>query len=269
MVKYRNSKFDEVEKELEEQDAEQKLLNTPAVTVEEEQWKKRYGDLRRYVDQVKNESKTQIDELKRQYDQALRGQVRPPKSDEEVDAWMQQYPEFASILGTLLAKRDSQRDAEMKEKLTKLEQKQAQLDAQEAIAELKKLHPDFEKLARSEDFHNWLKEQDQSARDAIYDGYNVKRADLVIKAYKADKKYSRTPKINVDEEFDNRTAAATVRTPVSAEPSNFDFGDYEYTESQIDRESRKNARWYEANEAKITEALRRGKVLFDLSGAAR
>jgi len=39
--------------------------------------------------------------------------------------------------------------------------------------------------------------------------------------------------------------------------------------SQIESESNKNPRWWDANEAKIEEAERKGKILYDLSGGAR
>lgn len=268
MVKYRNPRNDELLAEQEAADAEQALMNEPAKNVEDEGFKKRYGDLRRFQAQKELEAKGRIDELERKLDQALRGQIKPPKSAEDVEAWSKNYPEFAGILETIVSSRIKEATTSTNEKLGKLEQDRQEFEAEKAVTELRRRHPDFDKLAKSDNFHQWLEEQDQVARDAIYNGFNVKAADLVIKAYKADSKIP-TSNIEVEDGFSGRQAAQAVQTRTRTEAPDFDGGDYEFTESQIERESKKNRKWFDANEAKILSASQRGKILYDLSGGAR
>jgi hypothetical protein len=86
----------------------------------------------------------------------------------------------------------------------------------------------------------------------------------VISKYKAEKNKSS----KVEDDFDAPAAAKVAKRSAPKDEPTIN-GDYEFTESQIDRESKRNRKWYEQNEAKIMDAHRRGKVLFDLSGGAR
>jgi hypothetical protein len=264
LTRYRNARNEADTKELEEIEREDKVLQEPAKTVEEETWKKRYGDQRRYLDQVKNETKTKVDELERKLDLALRGQIKAPKSSEDVDAWMTQYPEFAGILETIVQSRIKEATSTTKEKLARIEEKSAELEKKEAILALKKLHPDLDKLTNSEDFHEWLKTQSKTSQDAIYGRLDVDDADFVISKYKNRKKL-----VDDDDTFSERDAARQVRKSAIVDEPDGDIGEYEFTESQIERESKKNRNWYSKNEDKIMSALQRGKVLFDVSGGAR
>lgn len=265
MARYRNPKHAEEDKIIEGIEAHEDVMKTPAVNVEEETWKKRYGDQRRYVDSVKAESKAKLDELERKLDMALRGQIKAPKSNEDVEAWMQQYPEFAGILETIVQQRIREATSTTDQKLAKIEEKSAELEKEKAILALRKLHPDFDELVKSQDFHTWLTEQDQDIQNAIYKSLNVKRADFVIKMYKADTK----PTSDDDDTFTSASAARKVRSTRVADEPIEGAGDYDFTESQIERLGKKDRNWYSKNEDKIMDAMRRGKVLMDISGGAR
>lgn len=269
MVKYRNPNKELEMLEAEEVEKQEELLKEPAKNVEEEVWKKRYGDQQRYLNQVKSDMKVQIDELNKKLEQALRGQIKAPKSDDDIDAWRAQYPEFDAILETILQKRIHEATASTNKKLEEIENERTKLEADKAVEKLRSLHPDFDELAKSEAFHVWLKEQDESAQHAIYRGFNVKAADLVIKAYKADNKILKKSKVDEDEGFSGRDAAKVVRVPRAVETPVEDFGDYEFTESQIESMSKKNRKWFNDNEEKIMSAMRRGKVFMDITGGAR
>ena len=57
-----------------------------------------------------------------------------------------------------------------------------------AEAELLRLHPDFEDIRETDDFHNWVDEQPQSIQDALYENSSDARtAARAIDLYKADK----------------------------------------------------------------------------------
>lgn len=265
MVKYRNPR-EVAEAEADKiVEAEDKLMETPATTVEEETWKKRYGDQRRYLDQIRNEGQSRIAELEAKLDQALRGQIKAPKSKSEIEQWTQEYPEFAAILEGLVHDRIEQATRTTKDELSRIQDKQKELDVQEAKLELQKIHPDFNSLVNDEAFHAWLQEQDDETQNAIYKELNVRKAAFVISMYKNEKGVSKS---KADDEYSPKDAAKVVAPSRGSDIAD-DFGDFEFSESQIATQSRKNPQWFEVNEDKIMSALRRGKVLMDISGGAR
>lgn len=263
MVKYRNPREMAELEEDKIREEEEKIMNEPAATVEEETWKKRYGDQRRYLDQIKAEGQQRINELEAKLDQALRGQIKAPKSKDEVEAWVQEYPEFAGILEAIVADRIEKATKSTTEKLTELQERQRDLDVQEAKLALKKLHPDCEALFKDQKFKDWLIEQDEEIQNAILHDLNVKKASFVLNMYKQEKGV-KTSKV----EETPRDAAKVVATSNAFDPID-DHGDYDFSESQIERESKADRRWFDRNEEKIMTALRKGRVLMDISGGAR
>jgi hypothetical protein len=264
MVKYRNPReMAELEEDKANEEHE-KLMAEPATTVEEETWKKRYGDARRHLDQIKRDADDRIKALENKLDQALRGQIKAPKSKDEVAAWAQEYPEFASILESIVADRIDQATRSTNEKIAEFEEKQRELTVREAKLELQKIHPDSEALFKDPKFAEWLEKQDEEIQNAILHELNVKKAAFVLNMYKQE---AGTKKSKVDE-GSSKDAAKVVRTPVTADPID-DHGDYDFSESQIERESKKNPRWFDANEEAIMTAMRKGRILMDISGGAR
>ena len=72
---------------------------------EEASFKKRYGDLRRHSQQLMQQKDQQLAEVKNQLDSAAKGQIKFPKTDEEIDAWSRKYPDVAKIVDTIAQKR--------------------------------------------------------------------------------------------------------------------------------------------------------------------
>jgi len=265
MTKYRNPRIEAEMAEVEELEKDEQLMAEPATSVDEEVWKKRYGDLRRHSDQVQNETKSKVAELERKLEQALRGQLKAPKSDEDVELWMREYPEFAGILETIVQNRIKEATSQTEAKLSQVEFKQKELDAKEAFMYLKDLHPDLNKLlAKDSDFRKWLDKQPEKYKNKM-NSLDVEEASLVISKYKAENKKSSKSKVDEDD-FQDKDAAKVVRNRSVVEEPDADAGDYEFSESQIQKNG---SRFYIANEAAIESAIRRGKFLYDLSGGAR
>lgn len=265
MVKYRNPReIAELEADKVEE-VHDNLMKEPAKTVEEETWKKRYGDQRRYLDQIRSESNGKIAELEAKLDQALRGQIKAPKSKDEIESWAKEFPEFAGILEGLVQDRIEKATRSTKDELSRIQEQQKNIDLEKAKLELKQIHPDFDSLVNDENFHAWLQGQDDEFQRAIYSELNVRKAAFVISMYKSET----GTKSKVDEGDDPREVAKVAkRSKTTFEPVE-DYGDFEFSESQIEKESKKNPRWFDQNEDKIMSALRRGKVLMDISGGAR
>lgn len=255
MVKYRNPNHNEPEVIDEPND------DLPVNSVEDANWKKRYGDLRRKEEELRQQAKREKEELERKLQQVMQGKIKAPSSEEEVEQWMAEYPEFAGILDTLMEKKVSSKVSITEEKFRELEEKQKELELEKAIVALKKLHPDFDSLVQDSKFHDWLKTQKKAYQTAIYESTDVDEADFVISRYKESLR--RTPQ-REDDSF--RDAAKVVKTGLAREDFTNEFGDYLFSESQIERESRKNPKWFDKNEVAIMEAARAGKILMDVSG---
>lgn len=267
MTKYKNPREEQERIATEEMNRQDEIMKEPANNVEDETWKKRYADLRRHSDQQKAQLSQREEELQRKLDMALRGQIKAPKSEEDVEEWVKKYPEFAGILETIVQTRIKEATSSTQEKLVVIEQQQRELEVEKARIALKKLHPDFDELVKSTEFHEWLSNQKQADQDSIYKKLDIDDADFVISKYKARKGASKS-KVD-DDDYSGGGAAKVVRKSQGASLPDEDYGDFKYSESQIARESKKNPSWFAKNEKDIMDALRAGKVLMDLSGGAR
>lgn len=268
MTKYRNPRKEQESLETEELEQEMTLMSEPASSTEDQVWKKRYGDLRSYQSKKEAETKARIEELENKLDKALRGQIKAPKSEAEVEAWVKEYPEFAGILETIIQKKIQEATSDAQTKIAEVELKQRSIEVKEAFQRLRELHPDVDKLlAKNSDFRVWLEVQPQSFKNKM-NSIDPDEASLVISAYKSQLKGGTSKK--VEEDTDDLTSAAkVVRKSTNSSELVDDYGDYDYTESDIQKMASKDRRWFEKNEDKIMEAYRKGRVLMDLSGGAR
>ena len=104
----------------EEADTKEAEANTEVkeetLSAEERTFKKRYSDLRSHL----NKQNEELKELKAQLNKAVEnGAVRPPASEESIDAWAKKYPEIAQIVETIADKKANEKfknaDARLKE----------------------------------------------------------------------------------------------------------------------------------------------------------
>ena len=54
---------------------------------EEESYKKRYQDIQRHIQTVRDQAAQQVSDVQKQLDAATRKQIKFPKTDEEIKAW--------------------------------------------------------------------------------------------------------------------------------------------------------------------------------------
>lgn len=270
MVKYRNQREIEQSEEIEEfeklDQEEKEIMSEEVRTVEEGVFKKRYADSRRGFEKYKNEKEAELDDLRKKLEHAYKQNIKAPSSKEEIIKWQKEYPEFAGILEGIVQERISEGLRESKTKLQKIEERQKELEVQEAVLALRKIHPDFNELVNDENFHEWLTKQSQKYQDAIYNDLDVDAASFVIDRYKSQKGKKSE---KVSDRNSREDAAKVVRTSSVTPDFSDDFGDYEFSESQIERESKKDPRWFAHNEEKIMKAYRIGKIKMDITGNAQ
>lgn len=273
------SKFSSLEKEIEDLEKsfvdpegnvqdEGQVQETPKVetkeeedkdlSVEEKSFKKRYGDLRRFSQQREKEDKERIAELERRLND--KGNASEfPKTREELEAWRAKYPDVAVIIEMLADDRAKERDKDLEERFKSLEEMRFNLNQEKAEAELKKYHPDFDKIREDEAFHKWADEQPEWVKNALYEDTDVKAAARAIDLYKLDNN------IKTKTTSNEKNAAAAVTTRTRTTPKDTD-NEGKWTESQIAKMSDKDFAKY-AEE--IDQAVREGKIIYDITGNKR
>ena len=226
---------------------------------EELSFKKRYGDLRRHMASKDKETEERIKALEDQLSKATRNELVLPKSDDEIAAWTKKYPDVAGIVETIADKKARERSTDLDKRMKDIEKMRVDAVKEKAEAELMKLHPDFIDIREDDKFHDWADEQPKWVQDALYENVDdAKSVARVIDLYKIDAGIK-------TKKSDGKSAASAVNTRSKTTPTSDDSNN-NWRESQIERMSDKE---YAKNQESIMEAMRTGKFVYDLSGAAR
>lgn len=241
--------------------AEDDHQNDDSLSAEEKSFKKRYGDLRRHSQQQQSLLQKQIDELKEQLSQSTQQQIKLPTSEEDLEAWAKQYPDVAKIVKTIAMKEARDQAAALEDRFRALDEREKLTAREKAELELTRLHPDFDQIRETDDFHDWAEEQPKWVQDALYNNdTDARAAARAIDLYKADRNIT-TKKPKKDD-----SAAMSVGARGSkSEPSKQDMEGVFY-ESQV---AKMSTREYEAKMADIQKSMQSGKFVYDLSGSAR
>jgi len=226
---------------------------------EELSFKKRYGDLRRHMASKDKETEERIKALEDQLSKATRNELVLPKSDDEIAAWAKKYPDVAGIVETIADKKARERSTDLDNRVKDIEKMRVDAVKAKAEAELIKLHPDFIDIREDDKFHDWADEQPKWVQDALYENLDdAKSVARVIDLYKIDAGIK-------GKKNDSKSAASAVNTRSKTTPTS-DDSNGNWRESQIEKMSDKE---YAKNQESIIEAMRTGKFVYDLSGAAR
>ena len=252
----------EIEEEEVEVQQEEVVESQPEEDTEEETFKKRYGDLRRYMQQTVENKDKELEDLKRQLNQNKKEEFKLPTSEEEIEAWATKYPEVAKIVDSIAQKRAREASQEVEQSMSDLRKMKSQLEREKAEHQLKQMHPDFDSIRADKRFHQWVKEQPTYLQDALYknetDAIAAARAIDLFKADMGMIANSRT-----DAQLEKEAAKAVNKTgknSPSASPN------AEWSESKV---AALKAYEYEKYEEDILSAMQSGKFVYDMTGAAR
>ena len=124
-----------------EEQGEQEDQNLDA---EEQTFKKRYGDLRRHQQRIKEDTDRTIRQMQEQIEALTKKQVKLPKSDEELDQWAEKYPDVAKIVETIATKKAMEASGEVESKLRRVEELEFKIEREKAEKELARVHPDYD-----------------------------------------------------------------------------------------------------------------------------
>lgn len=234
---------DEIEEQEQKEAPASQSEDPPASNKEEETWKKRHGDLRR-LSQKQAEDLKKAEKRLADLEKEKRSVDLP--SPEEAAEWAKTNPKAAAIIRALASEASPSNDVEeIRRELAKNKQEVA----------IKKLHPDFDEITASDEFHDWAESQTRSVQNLIYDG-DVDDVIWAINLYKKELVKAENP---------NKAAAKNVISKSSNAPVD-DNSKKKFSESQVQKMPLHE---YEKHEDAIKEAMKNGTFVYDLSGGAR
>jgi len=255
---------EELEELMKARDGEEEVEEVEAepTSAEEKTFKKRYSDLRRHQQKQAEEFKTELAALKSQLESATKKEMKLPKSDEDIEQWASDYPDVAAIVETIAMKKAREQSTALEERLKAIDELQNSATKEKAEAALMQMHPDFDDIRDSDDFHEWAEEQPKWVQDALYENDNDARsAARAIDLYKADRGIGKETKSKSNKGAAEAVSAKNKRSkPQTNEASTY------LKESDVDKMS---AHEYEKRSDEIMDAIRSGKFIYDLSGSAR
>ena len=228
------------------------------LTAEEKSFKKRYGDLRRHMQEKEKEWTKKLENLATE---TRIEEAAVPTSEDELITWMEKNPESAGAIRSLIQKEADSLFGESKKRLVELDEAYKETTKLKAENIIRKTHEDFDELRQSDKFHTWAEAQPKWVKDALYENMDDPASVIrVIDLYKIDNG------MNIAAKKQSKKAAASsvskgTRTTIDAEGlSN------QLKESDVAKMSDKE---FEDRQDEINEAMRNGKFVYDVSGAAR
>lgn len=227
---------------------------------EEATFKKRYGDLRRHSQKLQEEHKKELAKLKEQLSSVSSKELKMPKTQEELEEWSKKYPDVAEMVETIAIKKSRESAEGIEKELESLQEMRREVVRAKAEQELKELHPDFEKIRKDPEFHEWASVQPKMIQEALYDNQDdALAASKAITLYKAEMKVGkRSPARKEAAENVSSKSRTHADDQAGQRPT--------FSESMV---RRMTPREYEKYEADIEKAIQNGMFEYDISGGAR
>jgi len=228
------------------------------LSAEEKSFKKRYGDLRRHM----QEKEKEWDEKFQAFEKRLEKEsIVPPKSDEDIEQWSKEYPDVAGIVETIAAKKAKEMFSKAEARMQEFDKIQVEAERTKAETTIRKSHEDFDDLRASDEFHNWADEQPKWVKDALYENSDDPASVVrIIDLYKVDKGLTKSAK-----KAKAKDAASTVTRRTKTQVDVEDAHDA-IRESEV---AKMSDREFEERSDEINKAIRSGKFVYDISGKAR
>ena len=240
------------------QEGEAQEDDDTGLSAEEKSFKKRYGDLRRHMQEKEKEWNERLEALEKR---KATDAVVAPKSDEDIEAWAKQYPDVAGIVEKIASKKAKEMFSKAESRLKELDEAHNEALRMKAENAIRKAHDDFDELRQSDSFHDWAEAQPKWVKDALYENADDPASVIrVIDLYKVDNGMTTGAK------RDNRKAAASTVTKGTRTSIDAKGISGQIKESDV---AKMSAKEFEARQDEIQAAMASGKFVYDMSGAAR
>ena len=150
-------------------------------------YKKRYDDLKKHYDQRVSQFKQKEQELLAEA--ATKAPAyKAPKSLEELEKFKASNPDLYETVESVAHMQSESQTQGLRDQLSAIQLREADLLKREAESELKRKHPDFEDIRGDDDFHTWAQEQPEAIQQWVYANNNdATLASRAIDLYKMEK----------------------------------------------------------------------------------
>jgi len=220
-------------------------------------YKKRYDDLKKHYDGRVNSFKAREDELLAEV-RSNRPKYKAPKSTEQLEAFKREYPDVYGVVESVSHLQASKETEDLKSEINSLKKLNTSINKEKAEAKLARLHPDFEEIRESDNFHNWANNQPEDIKKWIYG--NAVDADLASRAIDLFKQDTGKSKQKSEVSGDTVPASEMIQVRSSKD---IGYGTKKiWTRSQIAAMSQSE---FAKNEKAIEEAQREGRIVNDTS----
>lgn len=219
------------------------------LSAEEETFKKRYGDLRRHLQEKEKEWQAQLERVQA-------APTERPTSEEDLKAWVEANPEIASIIESIADKKAEDRFKEAEVSIKNLDEERFKLQREKAEANIRKAHKDYDDLSNDDKFHEWAAEQPKVIQAALYDDPDDWQSVIrVIDMYKADKGLNKEA---IKEAERNASKAVDTKGDGSKPQGKKQT---KWSESKV---ANLSIDQYVEFESEIEEAMRKGEFIYDM-----
>ena len=247
---------DSMRSEQTEEDTPEEQADKPYQKVD---YKKRYDDLKKHYDGRVNSFKSREEELLAEI-RSNRPKYKAPKSAEEIEAFKKEYPDVYGVVETVAHLRSSKETEDLKQEIKSLKELNQSANKEKAEARLARMHPDFEEIRESDEFHNWANNQPEAIKKWVYgNNADAELASRAIDLFKQD-----TGKSKSKSTLSGDTVPASEMVRVS-NSKDIGYGTKKiFTRSQIAAMSQSE---FDKNEKAIEDAQREGRIVNDMSKA--
>ena len=224
----------------------------PESDSQDSNYKKRYDDLKKHYDTKVNEFKQKEQEL--EAEARMTQQVEQESAyEEQLESFREENPDLYDAVEAVTTNQTN----ELREKLSVLEQREAQIVRREAEETLRTSHPDFLELRESEEFHVWAEEQPEQIQDWIYN--NPDNVGLAVKAIDLYKMEAGIATPTKTKRAQSQSSSGSAADLVSTKTKTVDANEPKiWTQREIAALSMQQ---YEKFEQEIDQALMEGRVV--------
>ena len=179
-------------------------------------YKKRYDDLKKHYDNRIAEFKQKEQELLAEAAEKA-PKYQAPKTLEELEQFKAKNPDLYETVETVAHLQSENQTEELRQQLTALQEREADIMKREAETVLRERHPDFEDIRGDDAFHEWAKEQPDDIQKWVYaNNSDATLASRAIDLYKMEKGINQPPQKRQSKQQENRSAADMVSTKTTA-----------------------------------------------------
>ena len=226
----------------------------PAKNSKDVNYKKRYDDLKKHYDNRIAEFKQKEQELLAEAAEKA-PKYQAPKTLEELEEFKAKNPDLYETVETVAHLQSENQTEELRQQLTALQEREADIMKREAETVLRERHPDFEDIRGDDAFHEWAKEQPDDIQKWIYaNNSDATLASRAIDLYKMEKGINQPPQKRQSKQEENRSAADMVSTKTTAVDAKAPkvWTEREIANMSIDQ--------FDKHEDEIKQALAEGRI---------